>query len=313
MANSNILDSEKDQYWDFLIEYGVATEEELQLITDINGYSVDTLDDVLYCRTGNRSIDQYCDEYEIDNPFEEDEDDLDESKCSSRKKGTCKKVQESDELPTVGLYGDEVPGCDTVQDIVKYFKDKGLKVTDVSGDMDHGWEMNVTGAPRVLFFAICDKIPGYKSGSVQDFIDEYRIDESKKIKSVSSITNKILEGKDISNVIGLNCNSTILQDKEISGTDDVDELFLTIINDGDLYRQRTLPIIDNLKKKVVKGNYDPELAVKAFMYVVDDGVRKYDKEFVSGQGKLFLDKKTREEIARELVKYYDEHIHEDEN
>ena len=111
---------------------------------------------------------------------------------------------------------------------------------------------------------------------------------------------------------GINESSTILRDKDITSTDDVDELVLYIVNDGDIYRKRTLPIIYNLKKKYKKGIYDKDLVVKAFMYVADDGVRKYDKEFVSGQGKLFLDKKTREEIAAQLRDYYTEHIEEDD-
>jgi hypothetical protein len=54
------FDMEEDEYWGLLIEYGIATEDELQLITDINGYSEETLDDVLYARTGYRSWEQYC-------------------------------------------------------------------------------------------------------------------------------------------------------------------------------------------------------------------------------------------------------------
>ena len=44
--------------WDYLTEAGIATEEELQLITAINGYNEKTLCDVLYVRTGYRSFDQ---------------------------------------------------------------------------------------------------------------------------------------------------------------------------------------------------------------------------------------------------------------
>ena len=171
---TDLMDSRKDEYWDFLLANDVATEDELRLVTDIIGYSVESLDKILYSKTGLRSVDQYCDEYSIEYPF-----------------------NESKNCP------------------------------------------------------------------------------------VHSVTNKILEGKDVSQVIGLMCNSTILQDMEISGTDDVDELSTSFINDGDLYRQRTLPIIQNLKKKVANGTYDPEMAVNAFMYVVDDGVRKYDREYVS--------------------------------
>lgn len=44
--------------WDYLAENLIATEEELQLITSINGFSEDTLNDVIYARTGYRSFEQ---------------------------------------------------------------------------------------------------------------------------------------------------------------------------------------------------------------------------------------------------------------
>lgn len=39
-----------------LVDSGIATQAELQLVTDINGYSLDTLSDVLYARTGDRDL-----------------------------------------------------------------------------------------------------------------------------------------------------------------------------------------------------------------------------------------------------------------
>ena len=48
--------------WDAIIEYGIATEEELELVTAINGYNSDTLDDVIYVRTGYRNIEQLLEE-----------------------------------------------------------------------------------------------------------------------------------------------------------------------------------------------------------------------------------------------------------
>ena len=47
-----------DEVWDLLVEYNVATEEELRLVTDINGYNIETLLDILYARTAFRSIEQ---------------------------------------------------------------------------------------------------------------------------------------------------------------------------------------------------------------------------------------------------------------
>ena len=51
-----------DKMWDWLLDTGIATEEELQLVTDINGYSIETLNDVLYARTGYREEEQLEDE-----------------------------------------------------------------------------------------------------------------------------------------------------------------------------------------------------------------------------------------------------------
>ena len=48
----------KEQIWDRLIEDGIATEAELQLVVCLNGYSVETLNDILYARTGERSFDE---------------------------------------------------------------------------------------------------------------------------------------------------------------------------------------------------------------------------------------------------------------
>ena len=50
---------EINELWDWLVDMGIATEKELGLITDINGYSVETLNDVLYSRTGYRDRGQY--------------------------------------------------------------------------------------------------------------------------------------------------------------------------------------------------------------------------------------------------------------
>ena len=91
--------------------------------------------------------------------------------------------ESSNDDVTIGIYGDEVDGFRSVNGLVDYFTKKGIKVSDVDGDFDYGWEMNLTGNPRQLFFAVANTIPGYNSDSVQEFIDEYRIDESFKNKS----------------------------------------------------------------------------------------------------------------------------------
>ena len=54
---------EENKTWSYLVDNGYFTEEELQLITDINGYNMETLNDCIYARYGYRSLDQlsgYC-------------------------------------------------------------------------------------------------------------------------------------------------------------------------------------------------------------------------------------------------------------
>ena len=51
-----------DKAWDYLVDNGIATAEELELITNINGYTVETLNDVVYARTGYNDIEQLMSE-----------------------------------------------------------------------------------------------------------------------------------------------------------------------------------------------------------------------------------------------------------
>lgn len=58
-----------EEAWDYLIENGLASEETLQVVTSINGYSLDALESVLYALEGYHSFSQYLGESE-----EEDEE-----------------------------------------------------------------------------------------------------------------------------------------------------------------------------------------------------------------------------------------------
>lgn len=44
--------------YDFIIDYDIATEKELTLVCCINGRSVESLNDIIYARTGYRNIEQ---------------------------------------------------------------------------------------------------------------------------------------------------------------------------------------------------------------------------------------------------------------
>jgi hypothetical protein len=48
--------------WDYLVDKGIATEKELQLITDINGYNMESLNDVIYAKTAYRNAEQLQEE-----------------------------------------------------------------------------------------------------------------------------------------------------------------------------------------------------------------------------------------------------------
>ena len=58
MLNKGGKTMDKEYIWDFLIESYIATNEEISLVTKINGYTVETLNDILYVRTGYRSVEQ---------------------------------------------------------------------------------------------------------------------------------------------------------------------------------------------------------------------------------------------------------------
>ncbi len=44
--------------WDYIVEMGIATKDELRLVTSINGTNEDSLNSVLYSRTGYHSMEQ---------------------------------------------------------------------------------------------------------------------------------------------------------------------------------------------------------------------------------------------------------------
>jgi hypothetical protein len=51
-----------DEAFDYLTDYGIATEDELVLVSTINGHSVETYESVLFARTGYRTFEQISDE-----------------------------------------------------------------------------------------------------------------------------------------------------------------------------------------------------------------------------------------------------------
>ena len=88
------------------------------------------------------------------------------------------------------------------------------------------------------------------------------------------------------------------------------ELELFIINDADIYRQRITPIIKNYKRKIAKGVFDEKLAIKGFVYAVNDGIKAYNKEFGS---KIRLSSGDKTKLAGMLLDRYTEEIEDMNN
>ena len=62
-----------NELWTLIVEYGIATNSEIDLVTDINGNSIETLNDIIYARTGYRDIESY-EESEFDDDDDEPAD-----------------------------------------------------------------------------------------------------------------------------------------------------------------------------------------------------------------------------------------------
>ena len=88
------------------------------------------------------------------------------------------------------------------------------------------------------------------------------------------------------------------------------EIKLAALNDADLYRQQGKPIIDNLAKKMVKGTFDAEKAVKLYQYLADNAVKKYSVEQMGARSPTLtiLSKPERELLAQHLFEAFAEEI-----
>lgn len=81
------------------------------------------------------------------------------------------------------------------------------------------------------------------------------------------------------------------------------ELFLYATNDGKLYRRMIEAVLDNLEKKIKKGEYNREKAVDAWYYVATEASKNYEKEF--GYRFSVADRFT---VATDMAEYYEEQI-----
>jgi hypothetical protein len=88
-----------------------------------------------------------------------------------------------------------------------------------------------------------------------------------------------------------------------------DELLLYIENTAELYPMKE-QIIRNMSKKIDKGTYDLEMAVKGWMHWVDEGAKLYKKEIGSQPGNepVAFPRDLRLAVARQVAEQEEEKI-----
>lgn len=88
-----------------------------------------------------------------------------------------------------------------------------------------------------------------------------------------------------------------------------DELLFFTINDNEIFQKGIQPAITNLKMKMAKGVYNPELATKLWTYVMTAAAQKYAKEYGDGTpwNEMF-NMATRKMAAQELANHFDGQI-----
>ena len=58
------MNDERDELLDYLQDNNLASDETLKIVTSINGFTLETLEDVLYATTGYNSLEQLQEEEE---------------------------------------------------------------------------------------------------------------------------------------------------------------------------------------------------------------------------------------------------------
>lgn len=66
--------------YDYIIDMGLTTQEALDLVCDINGSSLDTINDIIYATQGYNTLQQYLEfeDYDTFKEYYEEEDNEDE-------------------------------------------------------------------------------------------------------------------------------------------------------------------------------------------------------------------------------------------
>jgi hypothetical protein len=90
-------------------------------------------------------------------------------------------------------------------------------------------------------------------------------------------------------------------------TDEAHELELYIVNDGRIYERSLIPIYKNLATKKARGEYVHDLAIKAFMYTVNEGAKRYVREHgsMTDRWDRMFPMASRLQAAEALARYFE--------
>jgi hypothetical protein len=146
-----------------------------------------------------------------------------------------------------------------------------------------------TGGKKYKYNVVKDEnLPALKPGKRRskngNVYYEYRVNRSDMPNSLTGIKKHYDKN---SHNVNLKIMSGIGKIPNPYDIDAVNEIKIYIENDGNLYRQQTLPILKNLTKKYKKGTFDVVKAAKLFRYLIDNGLQKYNKEFGSKSDKWY--------------------------
>src|SRR5574337_1598084 len=104
-----------------------------------------------------------------------------------------------------------------------------------------------------------------------------------------------------------NIREDSIADKAIGQNEEtVDNLLNFILQNHELMQYAATPIRKVLMKRMLKQTYDPDMAVKFWLNLVDMGVKKYQQEL--NDSTPMFDKPVRVQVASKLAKDFEQKV-----
>ena len=133
------------------------------------------------------------------------------------------------------------------------------------------------------------------------------LDETDLIESINHFKHDIEETFNETAAPEISADASVETKADYTGEDGISELVLFIENDARTYAH-IQNVLLNLAKKINKGVYNPELAIKSWDAIAAQGIKDYNTEFKDNPIKI--SKQERLKAAKELQEYYDGYLQE---